>query len=544
MDEEFKEGGRSLGNAGISIVKDVINAAPADKILCALLSHNQRYQLATLHTTWEALSRQEELSQSRFVLIPKSLLQNKPMAFAWLVKLALLNGRFDELKTLALKILEKAEDAARKRLDAIDIYELDQIVFRSSIEEGVWEPDTLFRIFGLFHREETRQIAKRSDELYKLADDTRAISMVSTESFAAPGENAIAIQRLERDETADFLNNNMAPIELGDIFQKTGDSGKLYILLAQSCDLMVRSNGRRNSFTSEVVLAEIVPGPIKERDRDGYSELEVLDENSDAQYFVSFKRTQSVKLSVLDMCALNEAGEASLESEAPCPEHLIPAWKLHYEKLMEEVGKTVRRADEFTRKGIPLKSVAPLLARCSNVALFTPTIDLGRKKLSFNVKRVMRLRQPRAGALSSRYANFMARQAFEHDFAAHERPALTEITEQAVLGGSIGGTQQGAIEPEQVSLSSAARPVEVTGEAVQPNNVPDARSVDANRAIEPDHAPLTSSIQAIEETEQTVQDNASPDGERVVGESVIERGQIPQAPSVRPENSGDAPEPE
>src|SRR5205814_1291216 len=150
-----EEGGARF--SGIAIIKAVMNAAPADRVLCALLTHNPRYQPETLHEAWKDLCQKQELDPSRFVLIPKKLIQDDPVGFARLVKLALLNGRVNQLKKTARDILHSAEENAHKRLNDIDIYDFDQIVFRSSRREGVWEPDTLFRVFGLFHHDETRK---------------------------------------------------------------------------------------------------------------------------------------------------------------------------------------------------------------------------------------------------------------------------------------------------------------------------------------------------------------------------------------------------
>jgi hypothetical protein len=227
-----------------------------------------------------------------------------------------------------------------------------------------------------------------------------------------------------------------------------GDSAKRYVLLAQPCDLMVRTDGKRNPFINEGVLAEIVVGPIN--DRDSHGELQFFDEGSDAQDFVSFKRTHSVRLSVLDMCAYNAGGEASLELEAPCPDRVIPAWKVHYEKLVDELGKLVRRAEELTKKGIAPKIASTLVARCSNSPLFVPTIDVAAKKVSFNVKRVGRLKQSRAAALLSKYANCMARQAFDHDFGDDEKQPTTEKSVEAAIPESKNEAQQVTVTPRAV----------------------------------------------------------------------------------------------
>jgi hypothetical protein len=191
-----------------------------------------------------------------------------------------------------------------------------------------------------------------------------------------------------------------------------------------------------------------VAGPID--DRDSHGELQFFDEASDAQDFVSFKRTHSVRLSVLDMCAYNAGGEASLELDAPCPDRVIPAWKARYKKLVDELGKLVRRVEELTKKGIKPQIASTLVARCSNSALFVPSVDVAAKKVSFNVKRVGRLRQSRAAALLSKYANFMARQAFDHDFGDDEKQPTTEKSVEAAIPESKNDTQQVTVTPRAV----------------------------------------------------------------------------------------------
>ena len=120
------------------------------------------------------------------------------------------------------------------------------------------------------------------------------------------------------------------------------------------------------------------------------------------------------------MCALNPSGEASLNLELPSPDTAIPAWKLHHQKIVREFGKVVKETEALTKQGTVLKTAGELVARASNSGLLIPTIDVEHKTVSFNLKRVARLRQPRASALLSRFGNFMARQAFDHDFEDHD----------------------------------------------------------------------------------------------------------------------------
>src|SRR5205809_252993 len=83
-----------------------------------------------------------------------------------------------------------------------------------------------FRVFGLFHHDETRKLAKEDANLFTLADAIRVLSLIPRKSSTAPNYNTMALQRLELYESGDYLNTHFIPIDVGDIFEKTGESKK------------------------------------------------------------------------------------------------------------------------------------------------------------------------------------------------------------------------------------------------------------------------------------------------------------------------------
>ncbi len=415
IDENFEKEGRGT-QEGLAVVKEVM-ASGGPELICALLSHN--YGSKNIHNDWRELCERENLDKSRFVLISKSLLTTDLVGFARLLKLAILNGAAERLKTKASQILHDAEEAARKRLDAIDIYDFDQIVFRSSYREGVWEPDTLFRVFGLLHRDETRKLAKGNADLSAVVEEIREISQIPTESDSAPNYNTLDLERLERYEDAEYLNSHFTPIDTGDIFQKTGDSSKRYMLLAQPCDLMVRADGKRHHTIKEALLVEIVSGEVRETE--GYAELQFLDPAKSEPSLLAFRRAQAVKLNVLDFCAFQSDGQATFTVGKACPESVIPAWKEHYQKVSTDVNTILTRFESLRGLNVSIAEATGIVASCTNEKLLKAEIDLATKTITYNLRRIRRLRQPRAAAILSRYANFVARYAFDHDFGDRDR---------------------------------------------------------------------------------------------------------------------------
>jgi hypothetical protein len=399
---------------GLKIIKEVVNKANPDVFLCGLLSH--AYSATDIHRQWTELCEREGLDKSRFVLIPKQLLDEDPdklMTFLRLIKLAVLNRPAHQMKVRASEILKEAATAAESRLNAIDIYDFDHIVFRSSEKQGVWEPDTLFRVFGLFLRDETRIKAKGDEVLHDLAGKIRVISQVATPTQATPSLSTWKIQRIELYEDPEYLNPYFMPIELGDIFEESGTESHKYILLSQACDLMVRPKGNRHIAMTEGLLAEVVKG---NQDVRTHAELQYFDPNHRDKYFVSFKSVFTIRLFVLDFCATNADGNAEFTLGKTCPKLLIPAWQMRWGHLDKLVGEIITKYADFLTKGIESAAAAVLVAACCNENNIEPTINVEEKKLSYPLRRISRLRQPRAAALLARYANFVAREAFDHDF--------------------------------------------------------------------------------------------------------------------------------
>jgi hypothetical protein len=71
------------------------------------------------------------------------------------------------------------------------------------------------------------------------------------------------VRRLEWFEDEADVNGQYLPIELGDLFRIGGKTDKLFVLVAQPCDLMVRQDGKqpgtRHHTVSHAMLLEAAP---------------------------------------------------------------------------------------------------------------------------------------------------------------------------------------------------------------------------------------------------------------------------------------------
>lgn len=402
---------------GIRIIKRLLAEDKYKRIKCGLLSHT--FEPDDEYSKWKSFAEEHGIDEDRFMLISKQRLTEDKLGFARMLRLTLMNKHCKDFKNSVSKIIEDTFEESKKEIDDLNIYDFEDIVFRSSLKEGIWEPDTLFRLYNLYQHHKARSRAVLDEDLRKCTDEIREICSIPIGNIEKRGE-LWKIQRREIYEEGDHINSLHMPIESGDIFMKTGSSpGKKFILIAQPCNLMVRVSdpgGKRTYDFHEVVLAEIVDKP-----NDSGYKLKYFDRESRKDHYVDFRKTHTVLLCILDLCVYNEEGKAQMAIADNCPDTIIPSWKSRYRKLKKMAEKIIKKYKENYRK-CQDKEILNLLAPRSSLyksGLFKADINCqeGKESITYNCQRIGRLCQPRAGAMLTKYAHYISRSAFEHDFA-------------------------------------------------------------------------------------------------------------------------------
>ncbi len=415
-------GGSQTG--GMALVKNLLAKYGASNLLCGLLTHTAT--MANQHERWEELSREPGVDRDRFVVVPKQWLSQDPVGFARMLKLVALSPDCQKLKTKIKALLDSATAAAAKQVDAISVFDFDHVVFRGSYEEGLWEPDALFRLHGIFHRTELRKNSHDDKELSELLDRLRTVSLIPTDCESIPSPSSWRLQQQEMYEPAEYINGLHLPIEAGDIFQKTdGGSTKSFILLGQPCDLIVRtSDGKRHPEITDVLLAEIA---ALDEEKPYAEALPYFGDDRSKSHYVMFRRTHMVDPCVLDLCVFNSDGAATIDPTAACPGRLTPAWKKRFEVSVRKVESILKRYGTFAEGKVPDEALADVRRDLiklfpppvSNSGVFKGTVELTQNggRIKFNCKRTMRLCRQRAIALAMQYSSCFSRPAFERDLA-------------------------------------------------------------------------------------------------------------------------------
>jgi len=422
FDQDFSDtGGDSEG--GIKIIASLLARNDTESLICGLLTHTVTPE--TQPQQWEELSKTHGIPRDRFVVIPKLHLSKAPILFAQTLKFAALSPDFTELKRKTKELIAAAATVAADRVEKVSIYDLDHIVFQISADEGLWEPDMLFRLHAMFHRMESRRLAHTGGELEAIAAKLRKVSGIPTGCDLMPTpDSAWALQREELYEHDDHVNKNQLPLDLGDIFERVGgNSVKRYILLAQPCDLMVRSDGKRHPELHRVPLAEVAPAETAPH----YSEeIPYFDTSATKKWFVKFKSVHFVRVCLLDLCVFNQNGVARLTLDVDAPSGMRPAWRRRHGILTRHCGGTARKADTFAPvdgDSGAVKLVKQKITRDLEGLLFSDDLFKGRlteaggiRSLEYDCKRIGRLSRARAIGLLMSYTATLARPAYDRDF--------------------------------------------------------------------------------------------------------------------------------
>jgi len=409
-------------NGGILFLEKTIGARGSRPVICGLLTHTIGEDEEITQST--RVADEHGLRREDFLVLSKDRLSG-PMRFAHGLKMMSLNHARDFMTSRVREIAGEADKQANDELMQVDVYNFDYMVLRSSEKEGVWEAETLFRLFEILRRAAFRNKAFAPENRTALDDRIARIRAIrEVETLVGEQEYPLnqqwEIRRLELYEHREFVNQAHLPLELGDIFE-TG--GKKYILVAQPCDLMVREDGSRKA--KSVVLARItLPQTSRNLNRMFNFLLEYFDPGSRKKGAVKFQQTYHISPRLLDLAVFDSDGQCKFDPSVTFPMLHAP-WRNRFEEIREVFQQHQVRLDEICEHFTDLGDEAEEYLRSSlTQKLSMSNLDISftynHGVFEFDLRRVGRYRQPGAGRLLSSYFSLLSRDAEEHDFAVPE----------------------------------------------------------------------------------------------------------------------------
>jgi hypothetical protein len=445
FDRDFSaEGGRE--DEGETLLAELQEASEGKPIWAGLLTHTVTAQEE--HKTYLGLAEYVDLH--RTVVISKARIKDGSLAaHLRLTLLAPLLRRLVEI--VADKLNETHEAAIGETLNVLPV-ELESMVFGASQVEGVWEVDTLLLLFGLIARDRARESVWKESEVHDLTAKVRCLARVDIGTPVGDRRSAEAqrAQEHEREaaaevprfyqsrqiyEDGDVINRLHLPIECGDIFEDSVRTSKKWIVIAQPCDLMVRSDGRRGEYPITHVAMAPVERERQPRDvQEGDFRLSYFDSKG-RPYLVKLGRARYQRIWLLDFAVFREDGRALLTLGDDPIENMLTGWGARHSRLIERTREILQLCidnDSVLARALdsrPEKSdVAPLAASVCDAIVsdharppFTATVDTDARSIDAGCRRIRRLSADYARALLARWGSHVARPVLPYDLTRGSR---------------------------------------------------------------------------------------------------------------------------
>jgi hypothetical protein len=431
FDQEMEGDGAQGFSKGTQIIAELADHdrdAFGTRWFCGILSHT--LDKGAEVSTWRKLANDEALSLDLFMPISKQNLRDGD-AFYGAVYRTVINIYTEKMKSIARKAFENALGDALVEFSNLDPIDFEHIIVNSSGDEGVSELETLLRLYSIVQRDRVKNEILQHESLSAFLSAARTVEKVADVKRALPEAASKRLARLrfgELYEAGDLINSFRDPLRNGDLFEiGNASSLKLWVLIGQPCDLMVRRDGKRDYEDNfkVAVLAPVKRGKLGEPPdiKQGFGfTLERFDHGGQQSAFVSFKDATPVDLKVLDLAILRTDGKCEIDGLATeaIEGFASIAWderakrlKTSYKKLANKIESARKKYGDDRAKelaGYLLPPVAPAQG-------FRNFGGYDRGTFSYKVKRTGRVREPFATSLLAAFSRYLSRDAHEHDFS-------------------------------------------------------------------------------------------------------------------------------
>jgi len=427
---------------GLDFVVELIGSPSKDKVVCGLLTHTVKKDQELKER--REMCKDKNIPIQHFFVLSKER-SDRALQFADGIKKALLNSSCEVIKQKVIDVIEKAHKSAIEKLDSLDAYAFDHIIINSSFKEGLWEPETIFRINDFLVNDFASDLIVKDGEFRKAIntelEQARAIGRI--EITNRQYNDHLSLRNQELYEPGAVVNGLNKPIGNGDIFQvENGLHKGKYVLVTQECDLMVRSNGERGTLVGTLIkIRELseksLLNEIQKYNKKDPSRQHYFSDKFKLPYFntsedevkagiVDFDKSVLIDMSVLDLAVFNSDGQCKIDCNNSTQlttqfqsswrrrfETIAQQFKLHKEKLDKYSPSIGTLDDSILAKEIWLKMM-PTVAFIDGLVL-NPTYK--GTHFEFGIRRILRYRNPGSTLLLNRYTRHLSRDAEDHDFA-------------------------------------------------------------------------------------------------------------------------------
>ena len=401
------------GREGGSLVKGLLDSSSEGCFFCILTADTD---IENEFDDWQRLCERYGFEPGRVGIVAKEHLTGNQIGFARMLKISLTAREIQDVSAQVLTVAREGLEAGLKRFSELDLPTLTSVAFESSHVEGIWEVETILRVVKAFVDEELDNRIFGDQEIASAVRAISAAASVSTGADMRLHEFSFEIQHAERYVTGDYLSERRVALANGDLFEVTdlNNSQSLWVLVAQACDLTIRSNGKRNGSPTHLTVL-----PVEQREKKptgAHVELLHYYPPGSGRAFVRLTTPAHVPTSILDLAAFSATGEAVWTRGADVDAMGVVGWQERANRVSDQVGEALRAHDELTDLDDEKRR------RISELGL--PTADrpevrpaVGADNVRYPIRRVGRLRERQAETVLQAFGLAISRTAEVHDLA-------------------------------------------------------------------------------------------------------------------------------
>lgn len=398
------------GREGGLLVKDLLTKASEGCFFCILSAD---VGIENEFDYWQTMCDDYGFTPGQVGIVAKEHLTGDQIGFARMLKISLTASEVEEIRTGVMDAARQGLEAGLSRFGELDLPTLTSIVFESSLVEGAWEVETILRVVRAFVNESL------DNHVYgdpKIADAVRTIAAaasVGTGTDERLVNAAFEIQFAERYVTGDYLSERRLAPANGDIFElgDESDGRSLWVLVAQPCDLAIRSDGRRGGSPTHLTILPIEQ--MKKAPRGSHVELLHYFPPDADKAFVRLTKPVYVPTAILDLAAFSADGQAVWAPGTDVEAIRVVGWKKRAAKVSEQFERAFHnfeQLDDDSRYRIRELS----LPAVQDTEIF-PKVD--GDTVRYPIKRVGRLRERQAETVLQAFGLALSRTAEAHDLA-------------------------------------------------------------------------------------------------------------------------------
>lgn len=436
FDIEFTNGAKlEDGRDGLDLAKHLLDSEHNSKCICGVFSHlfsiEEEDEKRQEYIATKGLPEKQfyTISKNRFAFDPKI------SAFAEGIKNLILLPYIEDLKEKSIESFKASLTQAIDKISKVSPKTFNQIVQKSSLKEGIWEVNTLFRLFNIISKEENLNNISIEANRASFSDGIKKIRSVDA---IQTGYNNLEInqQLFDLRKSEIYLNGSIInplhfPVSNGDIFSI---NNKEYILLVQPCNLAIRAKypleGKRAYDYKNAILVPIREGDISKLSSVTNVKIESPGLTGKIKY-ADFSNFKIASLDLIDLVVFNETGEAVIDMkiENYKNELIHFPWLKRYTYIHKEFQKFEKGLINFNNlkatHTIPnnsndynsLKTFIYAPECLKDLKINGPDIyDFGTKIFKFKLKRVSHYKSPYSDDLLQQFMQYLSRNAFDHDF--------------------------------------------------------------------------------------------------------------------------------